>query len=225
MSDVSRETARLRERYVEVPGLGQYAEILATDGVERGLIGPREVPRLWSRHVANCAVVAEEERRDLPIGCDVADVGSGAGLPGVVWALVRPDLTLTLVEPLLRRATFLTEVVAALDLGGRVSVRRSRAEELEPGSFDVVTARAVAPLERLVGWTLPLVRVGGCLLALKGAGAVREAETSAGLASRLGGGAPTVRTYGTGVVDVPTTVVAVRRVSRGRETSHGGRPR
>ena len=114
MTDVSRETSVLEERYRDYPGLAAYAGILATRGVERGLIGPREVPRIWPRHIGNCAVVAQEEREALPSGARVADVGSGAGLPGVVWSLVRPDLHLTLIEPLLRRATFLGEVIDEL---------------------------------------------------------------------------------------------------------------
>ena len=120
-----------------------FAELLATTGVERGLIGPREVPRLWSRHLVNCAVVAEGPDSPLAPGCTVADVGSGAGLPGVVWALVRPDVRVTLIEPLLRRATFLNEAVTELALGDRVEVLRARAEDVDR-TFDVVTARAVA---------------------------------------------------------------------------------
>lgn len=189
-----------------------FAEVLATRGVERGLIGPREVPRLWPRHLANCAVVVEEAREEVPLGCRVADVGSGAGLPGVVWALVRPDLRVTLVEPLLRRASFLAEVVEQLDLGGRVSVQRARAEELT-GSFDVVTARAVARLPQLVGWTLPLTRVGGWVVALKGAGAAGEVAEATEVIRRLGGGAPTIGTYGRDVLHSPTTAVLIPRVS------------
>jgi len=122
-----------------------YAEALATDGVTRGLIGPREVPRLWERHLLNCAVVAEA----IPDGSEVCDIGSGAGLPGLVLSIRRPDLRVTLVEPLLRRTTFLTEVAERLDLTN-VEVVRDRAEALH-GSREcsVVTSRAVAPLPRL----------------------------------------------------------------------------
>src|SRR5690349_12658888 len=130
-----------------------YAELLCTDGVVRGLIGPREAPRIWERHMLNCAVVADL----IPTGASVVDVGSGAGLPGMVLAVVRPDLAVTLIEPLARRTAFLTEAVAALGLD-RTTVVRARAEECVgklPGA-DVVTARAVAPLDRLAGWCLPL---------------------------------------------------------------------
>jgi len=204
--------ARLRARYPDAGDLlGRYADLLATDGVVRGLIGPREVTRLWSRHLANCAVLEEL----VPHGVVVADVGSGAGLPGLPLALVRPDLRVVLVEPLLRRATFLGEAVTALGLDDRVEVVRGRAEE-QALSVDVVTARAVAPLDKLAGWTLPLARVGGTLLALKGEGAADEVAASARALERLGGGQIEVLTCGTGVVDPPTTVVKVVRLTSGR---------
>ncbi|HEX6328516.1 MAG TPA: 16S rRNA (guanine(527)-N(7))-methyltransferase RsmG, partial [Jiangellaceae bacterium] len=133
--------------------------MLAGPGIERGLLGPREVPRLWDRHLLNCAVIQDAVAQ----GATVLDVGSGAGLPGVVLAVVRPDLAVTLVEPLLRRSVFLGEVVAELRLSN-VNVVRSRAEELHGKVIaDVVTARAVAPLDRLARWTIPLVRTGGLL--------------------------------------------------------------
>lgn len=204
--------ARLRARYPEAAeGLARYADLLTTDGVLRGLIGPREVSRLWSRHIANCAVLEEL----VPEGALVADVGSGAGLPGLPLALVRPDLRLVLVEPLLRRATFLTEAVEALALGDRVEVVRGRAEEIRL-EVDVVTARAVAPLDRLTGWTLPLARVGGTLLALKGDTAVEEIAASHAALEKVGGGRAEVLTCGAGVVDPPTTVVRVVRLTAGR---------
>jgi 16S rRNA (guanine527-N7)-methyltransferase len=148
----------------------RYVELLATAGVERGLIGPREAPKLWDRHVLNClalgSVVAPE--------ATVADLGSGAGLPGIVLAIGRPDLSITLVEPLLRRTVFLQEVVDQLGLG-HVRVVRGRAEEQHGhGRFDVVTARALAPLARLVGWGMPLVAAHGELLAMKGSSAADE---------------------------------------------------
>ena len=203
---------RLRARYpLATDALGRYAGLLATEGVLRGLIGPREVGRLWSRHLANCAVLEEL----VPAGSVVADVGSGAGLPGLPLALVRPDLRLVLVEPLLRRATFLGEAVDALGLGDRVEVLRGRAED-QRLAVDVVTARAVAPLDRLAGWTLPLVRVGGALLALKGEGAADEVAASLTALERLGGGHTEVLTCGAGVVDPPTTVVRVVRLTAGR---------
>ncbi len=186
-----------------------FADLLTTDGVVRGLIGPREAPRIWDRHLINCAVVAEM----IPTGASVVDVGSGAGLPGIVLAVVRPDLNITLVEPLARRTSFLTEVVDSLDLTN-VMVLRARAEEavragLDPG--DVVTARAVAPLDRLAGWCLPLTAVGGRLLALKGASAADEAAEHREAVARLGGGEPSIRTCGTGLIEPTTTVIEVIR--------------
>jgi 16S rRNA (guanine527-N7)-methyltransferase len=207
VSDVPRET-ELSSSYAHLPGLQQYAEILASSGVERGLIGPREVPRLWSRHLVNCAVVAEEAMTEIPVGCTVADVGSGAGLPGLVWAIVRPDLQMTLVEPLLRRATFLSEVVGQLSLDSRVKVVRVRAEDVPPESFDVVTARAVARLPKLLAWTLPLARPGGTVLALKGAGA---AEEVAEVGQRAGVRAIEIRGFGVRRIEPPTTVVVVSK--------------
>lgn len=224
MSDVSRETAGPPARYAADPSLLAYARILATVGVERGLIGPREVPRLWPRHLQNCAVVAEQEHDAIPRGARVADIGSGAGLPGLVWAIVRPDLEVTLVEPLLRRSSFLAEAVDALGLAGRVQVVRARAEDVPHESFEVVTARAVARLDRLVGWTLPLVRVGGWLVALKGAGAGEEVGEAADRVRSLGGAPPLVRGYGVGELDPPTTAILVHRVSpSGRPGQRRGR--
>lgn len=149
----------------------QYADLLAGVGVQRGLLGPREVDRIWQRHLLNCAAVAELIDRDTT----VVDVGSGAGLPGIVVALARPDLTVVLVEPLLRRSRFLTECVAQLELG-RVTVVRERAEAIRGLTAPTVTARAVAPLARLTGWCWPLVQPGGQLLAIKGANADQELE-------------------------------------------------
>ena len=212
MTDVSRETEALRARYADVPGLVAFADVLVTQGVERGLIGPREVARIWPRHLANCAVVAEEARELIPVASRIADVGSGAGLPGLVWALVRPDLTVTLIEPLLRRSTFLVEVVSHLGLTDRVTVVRARAEDVT-GEYDVVTARAVARLTQLVGWTLPLTRVGGWVVALKGTSAAAEVAEAAAQIARLGGGTPQVLEYGAGILQEPTTVVAIPRVS------------
>lgn len=191
-----------------------YAELLATDGVVRGLIGPREAPRIWDRHMLNCAAVAER----IPSGATVLDVGSGAGLPGLVLAIARPDLTVTLIEPLARRTSFLIEVVERLGLAKSVRVFRGRADEAATGSSgrdpisgDVVTARAVAPLDRLAGWSLPLAVRGGRLLALKGSSAAAEIEEHAEVVARLGGGEPTVHLCGVGVIDPPTTVVEIAR--------------
>ena len=125
----------------------RYQEILATRGIELGLIGPREKDRLAERHILNCAVVARDGEL-VPRDSSVIDVGSGAGLPGLVWAIQRPDLKVTLVDSLLRRSEFLTETVDELGLNQRVSVIRARAEDLTDVTADVVTARAVAPEPR-----------------------------------------------------------------------------
>jgi 16S rRNA (guanine527-N7)-methyltransferase len=170
------------------PKLQRYADLLAGAGVVRGLIGPREVPRLWERHLLNCAQIAPAFDRDAR----VCDLGSGAGLPGVVLALARPDLDLTLLEPLLRRTTFLTEVVEELALPN-VQVERGRAEERAGAGFDVVTARAVAPLDRLARWALPMCRPGGMLLAMKGASAAVEVEASGAALAKAGARSTRVR--------------------------------
>ncbi|MBE1486110.1 16S rRNA (guanine(527)-N(7))-methyltransferase RsmG [Plantactinospora soyae] len=241
-----------------LPLAAAYAELLAGPGVVRGLIGPRETPRIWDRHLLNCAVVAEL----IPAGSSVVDVGSGAGLPGIVLAIARPDLSIMLVEPLARRAVFLAEVVTALALGDSVTVLRARAEEIpsawrrtgrsldrrtasdrqasaplrsESGSpessggserglielsdlpaelsgpADIVTARAVAPLDRLAGWCLPLTAPGGRVLALKGATAEEEVANTAAAVRRLGGAHPVVQQCGTGIVEPSTTVVEIVR--------------
>ncbi len=206
-ADARARTAALA-RYPDAgEALSRYAELLAGAGVERGLLGPREAQRVWSRHIANSAVLEEL----VPAGVRVVDVGSGAGLPGIPLALVRPDLQVVLLEPLLRRATFLAETVTELGLTERVEVRRARAEDLAAPVADVVTARAVAPLERLVRWALPLVPVGGTLLALKGSTAAQEVAAAAGALAGQGGAEPTVLRCGAGVVEPPTTVVRVRR--------------
>ncbi|MEV6488371.1 16S rRNA (guanine(527)-N(7))-methyltransferase RsmG [Actinoplanes sp. NPDC051633] len=187
-----------------------YAEMLITDGVLRGLIGPREAPRIWERHLINCAVVSEKIR----IGASVIDVGSGAGLPGIVLAVARPDLSITLVEPLARRTAFLSEAVTALGLEATVTVVRGRAEDIAggpPAAADVVTARAVAPLDRLAGWCLPLAAVGGRLLALKGASAAEEVAEHRAAVARLGGSEPVVSRCGVDLIDPPTTVVEIVR--------------
>ncbi|GAA0563597.1 hypothetical protein GCM10010172_53700 [Paractinoplanes ferrugineus] len=188
------------------PLAADFARLLVTDGVVRGLIGPREAPRIWERHLVNCAVVSEM----IPNGASITDVGSGAGLPGIVLAVARPDLHITLVEPLARRTAFLTEAVDALGLESTITVVRGRAEEAA-GNFraDIVTARAVAPLDRLAGWCLPLTEVGGRLLALKGASAVDEVAEHQAVVAALGGGSPQVRLCGTGLIDPPTTVVEI----------------
>lgn len=184
----------------------RYAAWLAGEGVVRGVIGPREVPRLWDRHLLGCAVVSEA----LPEGIAVADVGSGAGLPGLVLGIARPDLQVTLVEPLLRRTTFLQEVVDDLGLPN-VEVVRSRAEELHGRrTFDVVTSRAVAPLDKLLGWCLPLTSPEGAVLAMKGARAAEEIAGAMSALRRLGCAPPEVLTVGA-ELDPPTTLVRVVR--------------
>lgn len=197
----------------QLPLACQYAELLATDGVVRGLLGPREAPRLWDRHLLNCAVVAEL----IPDGASVMDVGSGAGLPGIVLAIVRPDLDVTLVDSMVRRTDFLAEAVDALDLAARVRVVRARAEERPGTPVDVVTARALAPLDRLAGWCLPLVVPGGRVLALKGESAAEEVAAHRAAVRRLGGAEPIIRCCGEAVLDPPTTVVEI-----GRERSAPG---
>lgn len=204
----------------------RYAHHLATSGVERGLVGPREVPRLWERHILNCAAVAGL----LEPGARVADVGSGAGLPGLVLAIVRPDVEVTLVEPLLRRVTWLEEVVDDLGLSN-VTVVRTRAEELHRAgpTFEVVTARAVAALDRLAGWCLPLVEPGGRLLALKGAAAADEVEDARPVLARLGAvDVSIVECPVTGLDEATTVVVVTTTASEsarpsGRGVSQGAR--
>ena len=217
---VSRETSGpappLPDWLIPVrPNLPAFAALLADAGVTRGLIGPREVPRLWQRHLLNCAVVAEPAAGLIGTDMLVADVGSGAGLPGLVWAIVRPDLRVLLIEPLLRRSDFLAEAVVDLALADRVTVIRGRAEDVTrtPGwsGVDVVTARAVAPLSRLIGWTVPLLGDGGRLIAFKGSSAQSEVEQSSDVAAAAGLVDLEVRVLGAGVVDPLTTVVVGTR--------------
>ena len=185
---------------------GEYADLLATTAVERGLIGPREVPRLWDRHILNCAVIQER----IPLNSRVADIGSGAGLPGLVLAIARPDLDVSLIEPLLRRTTWLEEVLDDIHLD-RVTVIRDRADAVARSGlrFDVATARAVAPLSKLAGWALPLLRPGGRLLAVKGALAMQElSEAETNLVTMKSSGWSVV-TCGAGLVSTPTTVVEI----------------
>lgn len=184
----------------------RYAELLAEAGVQRGLIGPREVPRLWERHLLNCAVLSEV----VPEGVSVCDVGSGAGLPGIPLALVREDLKITLLEPLLRRTNFLTEVVELLGLD-HVTVVRGRAEEVmgKLPPVHVVTARAVAPLDRLAAWGIPLLRPYGEMLALKGDTAEEELKSAATALTKLGAVQTSILHVGDGVVDPLSTVVRV----------------
>ena len=200
------------------PALGlleNYGALLCTQGVAQGLLGPREVDRIWDRHLLNCTLAADPDAGLVPLGSRVADVGSGAGLPGLVWAIVRPDLTLTLVEPLLRRWTFLVSAVEELGLGARVSIVRERAEDLAGSPqwrpVDIVTARAVAPLNRLVGWTIPLATSTGCLIALKGQSAGAEVADATAACAALGVVSCEVEVLQGPYTPESTTVVIARR--------------
>jgi 16S rRNA (guanine527-N7)-methyltransferase len=187
------------------PRAQAFAELLAGPGVVRGLLGPREVPRIWDRHLLNCAVVAEV----IPEEVRLVDIGSGAGLPGIVLAIVRPDISVTLLEPLLRRTVFLEECVQALKLPN-VEVVRGRAEELAGERvFDVACARAVAPLDRLLTWSMPLLAEGGQLLALKGERAAEELEAARPELRRYGARVAELVAVGHGKVVPPATLVRV----------------
>jgi 16S rRNA (guanine527-N7)-methyltransferase len=181
----------------------RYANLLATDGIVRGLIGPREAERLWDRHLLNCAVAADL----VPHPATLLDIGSGAGLPGIVLAMLLPDVQVTLLEPMARRVEFLDECRGSLGLRN-VTVRRGRAEEVRGQvCADVVTARAVAPLGRLAGLALPLVRPGGLVLALKGQRAAAEADAAGPVLRRLGVSDVAVLRAGVGKISPAATVV------------------
>ncbi len=224
MSDVSRETPAVPETAQRVFSsrlelAEQYADLLATEGALRGLIGPREVPRLWDRHLLNCGVLGEA----IPSDASVCDIGSGAGLPGVVLAIARPDLRVTLVEPLLRRTSFLEEVVSELGLE-TVEVVRGRADLLHGSRrFDVVTSRAVAPLGRLLEWSMPLVAPTGSLVAMKGSTVAEEIEGVAELVGQWGLTPPEVLELGAGLVDIPTFAVRVSWADPGKVVLVPGR--
>jgi 16S rRNA (guanine527-N7)-methyltransferase len=185
-----------------LPAATAYAGILASRGVAHGLLGPREVPRLWDRHLLNCAVVAEliEQRRGT-----LVDLGSGAGLPGLVLAMVLPDTAVILLEPMERRCRFLTECVTELGLAN-VSVLRGRAEDVTIRT-DVVTARAVAPLPRLAELAMGVVRPGGMVLAIKGRTAAEELKAAGSVLRRIGARDAQVVRAGHGKVIPATTVV------------------
>ncbi len=204
----------------------RFTALLTASGVSHGLIGPREVPRLWERHVLNCAVIHPA----IPVGAMVIDVGSGAGLPGLALAIARPDLDLHLIEPMLRRTTWLSMAVADLELRN-VSVHRGRAEEFWGVlSAPVVTARAVAPLGELARWCLPLLRPRGSMLAIRGARVGQELAAGRAVLRRLGAVEEVIEIFGDGLVDPPTTVLRVvlgdRKLDRGvvrKSTSKGRR--
>jgi 16S rRNA (guanine527-N7)-methyltransferase len=190
----------------------EFAELLARHGVERGLIGPREVDRLWERHLLNSAVIAPL----VPPETRVVDLGSGAGLPGVPLAIARPGLRITLLEAMARRVEWLEYVTAALGLD--ITVVRGRAEEpaikRRVGGADVVVARAVAPLAKLCEWSLPLLGEGGSLIAMKGSSAADEVTRDREAVLRAGGSEPRIERCGTEVLSDPATVVIVDRVDR-----------
>lgn len=191
-----------------LPAAEWYADFLGAQGVLRGVIGPREVDRLWDRHILNCAVIADL----IPLDSRVLDVGSGAGLPGLVLALVRPDLEITLLDAQARRVEFLSECIRTLALP-HVEVRQGRVEEDVTrrvlGDIDVVTARAVAPLDRLARWCLPVLRGRGHLLAIKGASASDEVARHRKVLGRYGASEVVIRQCGTGIVRPETIVVDI----------------
>ena len=192
----------------------RYAEILAGAGVERGLLGPREVDRLWDRHILNSAAIAEL----LETGERVADIGSGAGLPGIPLALARPDLRVTLIEPLLRRSEFLREVVD--DLGLDMTIVRGRAEDLsvrqQVGEMDAVVSRAVASLDKLTEWSMPLLRPDGRMVAIKGERAEEEIQEHRRGMAALGAVDVRVMRCGADYLDQPATAVVARRAATSR---------
>ncbi len=197
------------------PAIGlaeRFTSLLATHGVERGLIGPREVPRLWERHLVNCGALAEL----IPDEAEVVDIGSGAGLPGLVIAMLRPQVRMTLLEPMLRRTVFLGECVAELGLG-HVTVCRARAEDMAGViRADIATSRAVAPLGRLAELSAGLVRPGGTILALKGDQARSELDQAGTVLRRLGVQSAEVLKAGQGIVEPPATVVRILTAGRAR---------
>ncbi|MGH3628853.1 MAG: 16S rRNA (guanine(527)-N(7))-methyltransferase RsmG [Sciscionella sp.] len=196
---------------VRLPLADQFAQLLSTQGIARGLIGPREAARVWDRHLLNCAALTEL----LPLNARVVDVGSGAGLPGLVLAIRRPDLRIDLVDSLQRRTNFLSEAVVALGLEGEVRVIHGRAEDRTVldlvGSALWVTARAVAPLDRLVAWCLPLLAPGGRLLAIKGRSATQELAAHRDAVRRAGGRDSRVLRCEVAGMSEPISVVSVRR--------------
>ncbi len=188
----------------------RYADLLRTWGIERGLIGPKEGERIWQRHILNCAAVIPY----IPPGSHVADIGSGAGLPGIVIALARPDLHITLVETMLRRTRFLHEIIQELDLDDQVSVIRSRAEECSQ-HFDVVTARAVASLDKLLRWTHHLFLPEGSMIVLKGISAPDEVDLASSLLKKY---RLVADLHPVGCEENPTSFIV--EIAESREKSH-----
>ena len=179
-----------------------FAQTLAGDSDELGLLGPRELDRLWSRHILNSAVVAELVRP----GDKVADVGSGAGLPGIPMAIARPDADFVLIEPMERRSSWMLEVVEDLGLKN-VRILRSRVEDVTEQDFDIVTARAVAALDKLLKMCVPLLKPGGALIALKGSKAAEEIANSKKLEKKLGISSFEILVCGEKFLPEPTSVV------------------
>ena len=202
-------------------GAHRYAEILAGAGVERGLLGPREIDRVWDRHILNSAAVAEL----LDPNERIADIGSGAGLPGIPLALARPDLRLTLIEPLLRRSEFLREVVDDLRLD--VAIVRGRAEDRsvrqQVGEMDAVVSRAVASLDKLTKWSVPLLRPDGRMVAIKGERAEEEIQEHRRVMASLGAVDVKVMRCGADYLDPPVTAVVARRESTVRGANRSPR--
>lgn len=200
------------------PRLAAFSAMLAEEGVTRGLIGPREVPRIWERHILNSSAVAPF----LPSEGVVIDVGSGAGFPGIVLACMRPDLRIVLLEPMERRVIWLREIAAALDLTS-AEVVRGRAEDVHGMlSATVATARAVAPMDRLARWLLPLLQPGGVMLAMKGDRASDEVAAARTVIAHLGGGLPQILRAPTVTGADATTIVRIEKI---REPSAPARRR
>lgn len=201
-----------------LPQAEQYAALLTGIGAERGIVGPSEAARVWDRHVLNCGVIA----RLIPVTCSVVDLGSGAGLPGIVLAMLRPESRVTLLEPMARRAAFLQECVTALSLAN-VDVLRGRAEEFAGKlAADVVTSRAVAPLEKLAGLSAGLARPGGRVMAMKGSSAAAELARALPVLARLGVGDARVVTAASASGAITATLVTFTTAS---SRSAGSAPR
>ncbi|MDO5684885.1 MAG: 16S rRNA (guanine(527)-N(7))-methyltransferase RsmG [Bifidobacterium sp.] len=196
----------------------QYAESLATDGIIRGLIGPRETPRLWDRHILNCAVIGEA----IPEAATVVDIGSGGGLPGIPLAIARPDLQITLVEPMLRRTTYLEEIIEKLGLTN-VRVLRGKAQNpdivREAAGAQVVTSRAVASLGALAEMSMPLLAMGGHMMAMKGDIVQEEIDRDAQTIADCGGSPATARVVGGDLLEHPTYLAITQRVGTARRPS------
>ncbi|MFC7490584.1 MULTISPECIES: 16S rRNA (guanine(527)-N(7))-methyltransferase RsmG [unclassified Knoellia] len=201
-----------------MPSATRFVEILADTGVTHGLIGPREVPRLWERHVLNCAVIEDA----FPVGAKLVDVGSGAGLPGIALGIARPDLDIHLVEPMQRRTDWLSSKVSELGLDN-VTVHRGRAEELVGVlSAPWVTARAVARIAKLARWCVPLLDGRGTVVAMKGRSAQEELDADRRELNKLGLVADAITAHGSAVLDEPTLTLDLTfqpktRVAKGKK--------